>query len=48
MSIFQVGEIMSKKKKIILIVGAILVVLMGFIGKYQYDKYQAEENRKLF
>jgi len=40
-------RIMSKKKNTILIVGAILVMLMGFIGKYQYDNYQAEENRKL-
>jgi len=39
---------MSQKKKTILIVSVILVVVIGLIGKYQYDKYQAEENRKLF
>jgi len=36
---------MSKKKKTILVVSAILVVLIGFIGKYQYDQYQVERNR---
>jgi len=38
---------MSQKKKTILIVGVILFVVIGLIGKYQYDKYQAEENLKL-
>jgi len=38
---------MNKKKKMILIVGVILVVVIGLIGKYQYDQYQAKENRNL-
>jgi len=36
---------MSQKKKTILIVGVILFVVMGLIGKYQYDQYQVERNR---